>query len=69
MRGSLPPLCRELPPYGCLAGTQERQTLLLPARRQRPLQLLQHQRLFGLAREDRVDDIGASSASRKIRLT
>src|SRR5918995_6620573 len=58
MRGSLPPLCRELPPYGCLAGTQERQTLLLPARRQRTLQLLQYQRLIRRASDDRLHDLG-----------
>jgi hypothetical protein len=57
MHGSLPPLCRELPSYGCLAGTRERQTLLLPARRQRPLQLLQHQRLVRTSREDLIDDV------------
>ena len=41
-----------------LAGTPERPALLHPARRQRALQLFQHQRLFRSAREDRLDDVG-----------
>jgi len=43
--------------------------LLLPAHRQGPLQLLQHQRLIRLPRQDRLDDVGRSSAGRRIRLT
>jgi hypothetical protein len=31
--------------------------LLLPARRQRPLQLLQHQRLIGRPGEDSLDEV------------
>ena len=58
MRGSLSPLRRELPPYGRLAGTPERPALLHPARRQRPLQQLQHQRLIGAPRKDLVGDVG-----------
>ena len=58
MRGSLPPLCRELPPYGRLAGTPERPALLLPVRRRRPLQPFQHQRLVRLPRDDRLDNVG-----------
>jgi len=33
-------------------------TLLLPARRQRPLQPLQHERLIRLSSEDRFGDLG-----------
>jgi hypothetical protein len=57
MRGGLPPLCRELPPYGRLAGTQERQTLLLPGHRQPPLELLQHERLIRRLFENSLDDV------------
>jgi hypothetical protein len=36
----------------------EQAPLLLPARRQRSLQLLQHERLIGPAHQDRLDDVG-----------